>query len=334
MLSQIVLILLAWLPTPILRVATERSEPAPPSAEHAVVLWLDGEVTVTARGAPEPDVPEGSSPPAASAPVIGEVLAAPATIRVPPRGRLTLLVGGDRLVRLRRGHYTLDQGGLRVVSGPAPRATPLGGYREGSLLIVSPPTSYEPPPELPLSSELLRITSPAPTVIREQRPLFEWRTSVTGGRFDLTLRRVEGEATPPNESAEGELIEQWRGLGGRALLATATLRRGGRYRLTIALAGGATVAKATSRTIAFEVLGGVEERALDGARGALEALRDEAGGLEPELEVLRARLFESYGLLADAERIWAGLALLEPGRAELRNQARRLEGLIHRSGGR
>lgn len=330
MLSQILLVLVAWLPTPIARVASETRDRPPTPAQHATVLWLDGEVTVSSRApapAPAPDEPE---PPAALTPLIGEALAAPATIRVPAKGSLALLVAGERLVRLRAGQYALDERGLRVIAGPTPRATELGGYREGSALSVPPPTSFEPPPE-PAIGEVLRITAPAPTVILTQRPLFEWRSSVAGGRFDLTVRRVDkAGGAPANESAEAELVEQWKGLGGRALLATATLRRGGRYRLTIALSGGAAVTRATSRTLEFEVLGAVEKRALDGALEALDALREAGGGgaVAPELEVLRARLFESYGLLADAERIWAALAILEPGHAELRNQARRLEGLI------
>ncbi|TNF32588.1 MAG: hypothetical protein EP329_09725 [Deltaproteobacteria bacterium] len=227
-------------------------------------------------------------------------------------------LGGDLQLVTGSGpaSYRWTGDALITIAGSAPVATHIAGYREGPRMPL-PPIATPAPDEGESRNIGLAFVSPAATVLRDRSPVLRWRWSEPDARFDVTLLRADG-------AGAGTVVERWQALAGRSLVLWGPLDRGGRYRAIISLHGASALARVVSDEVAFAVLDGADAAALDEALAGLRAAATRAGGERPELQVLRARVFESYGLLAEAERAWAALALLYPERAELNAQARRL----------
>ena len=348
-------------PGPALPSAPPAREPARGmvKVEHAVtVLWWEGDVrtapwaavveadrsTGAARaprgggpGRAAPPLPvegaEVSAAPLGGAVLVGDPLGADVALLLSEGARAVLLVDGDRLVAVRGpGRLRRERASLEVLAGASARELGLAGYREGPLPMIPAPVSL-PADESAAAEVGLALLAPAATTLRDPRPIIRWRWPEPEGRFDVTVTRLGGRLPPGGPSRAGAgapgqpeevLVERWQGVTGRSLTLWAPLARGARYAATVTLSGGPALGRAFAARAAFDVLGDSEEEAVSGSLGALTALVQPGESLRPELEVLRARLLESYGLLADAERIWSALALLYPGHAELRYQARRL----------
>ncbi len=280
------------------------------AVSRPTLVWVRGGVTVTSHG----DGDEVAAPA-----LIGDVMGPGEGLEIGGDGAALILSGGAVLVEVRgTARCSYGEGGVLECRGRAPRRERLQGYREIAPLPALGPGSEAPPASV--SPRGLMIIEPAATVSRTATPALRWRWSGGEGRFDLELTREDGGT---------RTIERWRGLNARELTPWRPLTRGGRYRLRVSLAGAAPLADEVFDEIAFSVLDAAAARAVDGALTSLDALQRSTSRLRPEIEVLKARLLESYGLLGEAARIWAALSLLYPGRAELRTRARRLYHQTH-----
>jgi|GEM_PF-1875527 len=312
--SWLPILIASWLPAAAPPDSPERPALvpiAPPIAiEHELTtLWVEGDARAVLAEA-------GPTVATSAALSCGEPLPPGALVEVPERGRVVWLSGDLRvLTAYGPATHRWDGDVLATLAGAAPRVSVVPGYREGPNTPL-PAVATTAPDDDEDPNVGLTFVAPVATVLRDVAPVLRWRWAEADARFDLTLERVESDA-------EAVIIERWRSLAGRSLVLWRPLERGARYRAVISLHGARALARVVSDQVEFDVLDAAGEAALDDALAALRAAGRGAPP-RPELEVLRARVFESYGLLADAERAWAALALLYPGRPELNAQARRL----------
>ncbi|PKN54914.1 MAG: hypothetical protein CVU56_24120 [Deltaproteobacteria bacterium HGW-Deltaproteobacteria-14] len=321
--SWLPIVLATWIPVP-----APLGVPVPPDSASAskelpripvghgiTSLWVEGPASVSAG-------PEEPGQPSVELPMLCGDVTPPGRVLTLGAGARVVLVGGDLQLMSLRGpavhRWTGDE--LVTVAGARPALSVVAGYREGPLVPL-PPTATAAADERDRDSVALAFVAPPATALRDTRPVLRWRWSAPNGRFDVTLARAADDGGDP-------IIERWRALSGRSLVLWAPLERGARYRATIAVHGARALAGGESDEIAFGVLADADEAALTRSLNALREAAGRAPDVHPELQVLRARLFETYGLLADAERTWAGLALLYPEHPELNAQARRLAGAV------
>lgn len=299
------------------------------TASHALALWLEGDVRLSsdpsaaARGPAPDDVQRPLGDPL----YIGDPVTAGDTLIVPADARALILLDGHRVARIAgpaRHHFT--GAALSRRDGPAASVTALDGFRERPDA-PSPNLHYLPPAPRPEPEVGLALTAPPPTLSRDPDPLVRWRWSGADDRFDLSLARLD-------DADELTVVERWRGLAGRSLRLWAPLEPGARYRVTITLRGARPFSRVIVDQVDFALLDDVARRAVEGSLAALGALLRPGDPVRPELEVLRARLLERYGLLAEAERVWAALSLLHPDRLEPRHHARRLHAELARPAAR
>jgi len=293
--------------------AAAASQAGPPPT---VLLWVEGEVHLTAEGRLE----RGPAAPV-ELPVGTLINPADGAIAVGPGGRAVFLSGGGSLVEVTGPLRVKVSGGRieRVSREPweLGRLVVLGRFTEGPA-ILPPPVSHEPR-RGGLSDGGLRLITPRPSGNLPGEPRVAWRFGHEGGRFDLTLYA--------SEDGEERLVESWRGLSGRSHVMWAELVPGARYRVTLALAGAGPIPRVLEDAVAFWVL---DDAAAPAVVAGLKALADLTAALgvgSPAIAVLRARLFERFGMFTDAQRVWSGLALLHPRRPELIHHAYRLERL-------
>jgi len=277
----------------------------PVPIDRPIVLWTDGDVRARAA--------VGAS---ASLPVIGDALEAGHSLELATNGRAVLL-DGERLVIVRgAGYWRAARGALETANGDAPRVEVIGGYREGALPTLEPTTSQPLDGDLGLAGTLA-LASPSGPVVRLPPTRVRWHWPHVGGRFDVTVTRAEPDGATTT-------VERWANLEGREHVLWARLEPGSEYRFDIALAAQGVASPAILDARVVRVLAPSELAAVEGALAALDTVAAPSRRHRPELEVLRARLLESYGLWADAEAVWTGLSLLHPDRPELLHRAVRL----------
>lgn len=294
-----------------LLVALFLTEPVPAPAPLALpsaptVLWFERDATVRA-GLSLQALP--------MTPGLGDVLDATHTLELAAGARLVLLVTGDHLLDFAGpGTWRVLPGSLETAFGAPPRDVPLAPYREGPLPGLGAPASL-PPEDLGFGATLSLLEPRAPVARTPPRAL-RWHWPHEGGVFDLVVERRGAD--------HDELVERWDNLSGREHELWATLARGATYRVSLALRDATGPSSAIVDRRVFRVLAEAEVAAIDGATASLDTLSAARGAYRPEYDVLRARLLESSGLLAEAEAVWTGLAILYPGRDELFQQAVRL----------
>lgn len=251
-------------------------------------------------------------------PLVGEVLEANQTLVLQKAGHVVLLTG-ERLVTLNGpGTWRLVPGALETAFGAQP-SVQAGAYREGPMPLFEPDASV---PDRGALGATLAFVEPRSPILRTAPRELTWRWPYAGGRFDLTLVRIDGG---------DEIVERWRNIEGRSHRLWTTLIPGASYRVSIALGSEGDVS-AIADTQVFRVLSPTEDATLDASLNALQSRAGER--YRPELDVLKARLFESHGLWAQAESLWTGLAILYPSRTELLHHALRLHrrGMDQRAG--
>ncbi|MCC6621041.1 MAG: hypothetical protein IT385_07285 [Deltaproteobacteria bacterium] len=305
------LVVLATLAQPAPRVAlppdSERAAGDVPALplERPIVLWADGEVRARA-GASATWAP----------PVIGDALEDGHSLELATNGRVVAL-DGERLVVVRgAGYWRMTRGALETVTGDGPSVERLAAYREGELPTLEPTTSQPLDADLGLAATLA-IVAPSGPVVRVPPTAIRWHWPHEGGRFDLTIARLETDGTTTD-------VERWGNLEGRQHTLWARLEAGNEYRVGIALATHGVASPAIVDARVVRVLAPSELAAVEGALAALEAVASASRRHRPEFDVLRARLLESYGLWADAQAVWVGLSLIHPERPELVHRAVRL----------
>lgn len=290
-----------------------------------VVLWVDGEVVW------RPEERRDARP---SALAIGERLGPGTIVVAEASARAIVLSGGDQIATITGpGRWLLETGRITSLTlattpptepplkSPRARVDRLSGYREGPMPMLEPlssqPMFYDD--TLPMT---LAITQPAAPVSRSARPEVRWHWPFEGGRFDLLI-----EETDPGDSEVVRVVERWRNLEGRSHLPFSDLDRGATYRITVSLTDLRTPTEPGSPIVdrrLLHILAPSEAEAVDGALESLDALQANARRFRPEIDVLRARLLESHGLLDEAEAIWTGLAILYPGKNDVLSHALRL----------
>ena len=321
--SWLPLVLAAWIPVPPPTAVPVSPDAIPVSAElprvpvgHGIAaLWVEGPASVRV-GAGDPEQASADLPM-----LCGDVTPPGSTLTL-GEGARAVLIGGDLQLMSLRGpgvhRWTGDE--LVTVAGPRPALSSVPGYREGPLAPLPPIATLVPRDGDHIERDLAFVSPPA-TAQRDTRPVLRWRWSEPDARFDVTVSRSADDGSEA-------IVERWRALSGRSLVLWAPLERGAGYHATIALHGARSPGGQVSDEVTFSVLADADDAALAASLGALREVASRDGEVHPELEVLRARLYESYGLLADAERTWAGLALLYPAHGELNAQARRLASAI------
>lgn len=307
-------------------------DPPPPRYHDApVVLWLDGPVRVrTSDAAPGSTAPFAPFTPGTPTDLVrvGEALARPFTqLEIGPQGRVALLADATHLLVLAGpGTRTIRQtadgfsvsGAVRLVRVPA----------SGDASSIAPPAARPDvaPGALGATLELLAPDAP---VARELRPRIRWAWPYSDGHFDLDVSRVD-----PASGAVLERVESWQNLSGRAHDLIDALAPGATYRVDLALRSGSTASGVIADSRLLRVLDQAELDELGAALAELalvavaENVRDPRGDpYRPELDILRARILERFGLAGEAEALWTGLSILHPERIELLDAALRLHAL-------
>ncbi len=285
-----------------------------PTAEPAQVLWTTGDVRLLPDGATlEP--PPAEAPPLEPV-AVADTLPTEAELLLEADADARVLVGGAVLaVATGPGRFRVGATGLQHVEGAGRvLAVPLTGFTLGPR---PPAVAADPTGPAETGPRALRITSPRHTAITDPEPTLRWRAPAGPARFDFTLWRLDA-------GGRQVLMERWRGLAGRTHVPAGPLKPGATYRWTVAVQGAASDAAGAADEAWFEVLTADQVREVEGALSALDAAKDRVPRPSLELEVLRARLLESHGLLAAAEQVWQQLADREPDRPELQRQAQRL----------
>ena len=151
------------------------------------------------------------------------------------------------------------------------------------------------------------LITPRGTTTSDARPRFRWKGMSSDTRFTFQLWRLEG-------TGKMTLMERWRGLRHTQHRTELTLEKGRLYRWQIETTGESTRVRESAW---FRVSTNEEDLALSMSIRALDKLVSHAGAARPALEVLRARLFSSYGRLEEAEHRMRGLARLYPEQKQL-----------------
>lgn len=268
-------------------------EPEPTRGpSSAVVVWREGDVLLREGGS---DNEVGLT--------IGAWVSDGQSFECRGPCRMVLLVDGGELREFVGPGRWFPVGG-RVLDGA------LEGYREGRRLAEGAPmclvdTTNESSPEL---------LEPGSAVVLRPPSRIAWR-GVTNARFELEVTRVSARGEPMAR------VERWQNLRGTVHDLTVPLEPGASYRVTLTAW---TPAGSLSITREFEVLNSDERAAVAQVDGALETLAQRGGSNAEVFTVLRARMFEGYGLWDDARAIWARLAHRHPELPELASKARRL----------
>ncbi len=173
-----------------------------------------------------------------------------------------------------------------------------------------PAPSY-PEREPPARERRLRLIFPSAPDVRDSDPTVRWRwhEPEPAGRFDLELWKVGSEPT---------LVERWRGLTGRSHQLWQPLDRGATYRINISVHDLDELAAAAT----FRVLSKRADAAIVPSLMELNALREREPAVRTEIDILRAWLFESWGLTDEADAVWAALAIDHPRAIDLPRRAR------------
>lgn len=306
-------------------------------ADAPILLWLDGPIRVRSGEAAPGAAALAPTPVPASGTTsdllpIGDALANPFTqIDIGGTGRVVLLGDDTRLV-------VLAGPGTRTLRKTADGFALAGTYR----LVRVPRGRISGPSDAPPGSALpslnsapgalgatLELSAPDTVVVRDVRSSIRWAWPYPDGHFDLEILRID-----PSSGAVAEVVERWQNLAGGSHDLMDPLARGGTYRLHLALRSGNAASTVISDTRQVRVLAQAELDLLGAALGELalvaaaEAARDPlADPYRPELDVVRARVLESYGLTGEAQALWTGLAILHPEHPELLAQALRLRAL-------
>ena len=274
----------------------------------AFVIWADGKATVTPGLPGRQDLDEALA--------IGDAIPPGRILTVYSGANLRLLHGQRTLAYLSGpGDYWISRQGVVVIDGPEAKLHELVGFDlgpQGARVRTAP---GEPSPGGPLT---LTVVAPRSTAIRDPRPDLRWQWAPTGGRFDLVIWRVDGDSRV-------EELERWTGLAARQHTPVAKLRRGRVYRWAVSLQGPSGATQAVRAESWFRVLTPAEEIELSERLDKLDRARRVLPGDHPELDVVRARLLEGYGLVDDARAAFLSLWKSHPERPALSVEAARLE---------
>lgn len=278
-------------------------EPVTPVA--ATVVWVEGEVTQAASGAAEEEL--AATVEAMARLRVGE------EVSLAEDAQVWALVGPRTLATLSGpGGFRITVDGLRPLRGAMPpRRVQLAGYEEGPVQATTGPA-----PEAPTSAGGLRLVSPRDTAVTTPRVRLIWAWPDGGARFDLMLERRDPDGGT-------EVVEQWQGLAGLVGAPWEPLTPGAWYRWTVAVSDGADRGEQTRQSW-FMVLTPEEAGQARHRAAAIDALTSEVIPHEPVLDVLRARVLETHGLMTEAEMLWADLAERHPDRAGPARQVERL----------
>ena len=280
--------------------------PAPPAEQTIQVLWVDGVALLVA--AREADGSQTANPV-----TLGADLASGRVLQLALGANLHVLVDDALLASADGpGRFVVCGDGLQALDRAAPRRRILTGYEPGLAGDTLGRRARRPPGVV----EPVSVASPRGATLADPAPLLRWRAREPETRVELQLDVL---------GALGRLdtIERWSGLGGTEHRPWRPLERGRYYRWEI-LPYHAPEEERVASHAWFRVMSAEEAASLQRSLAALDGHVLPGEPPPPEIEVLRARLFESHGMAVEAAATWAGLAKRWPRRRDLRLQVQRL----------